>query len=83
VECQYLPRQPRTIRSRSADTVALKRAIFFLSGRAAGCTPGGARGVAASWLDVGRNSGPEKGDLLSVQPSSGLYTVRSAAVIGE
>jgi hypothetical protein len=50
VGCRYLPRQPRTIRSRSAETVALKRAIFFLSGQAAGCTPGGARCVAASWL---------------------------------
>jgi hypothetical protein len=27
VECRYLPRQPRTIRSRSAETLALKRAV--------------------------------------------------------
>jgi hypothetical protein len=34
VGCRYLPRQPRTIRSRSAETVALKRAFFFWYSRA-------------------------------------------------
>jgi hypothetical protein len=34
----------------AVELLALKRAIFFLSGQAVGCTLGRARGVAASWL---------------------------------
>jgi hypothetical protein len=57
---------------RNCDPEKGNRAFFFLSGRAAGCTLGGARCVAASWLAVGRNSGTEKGVLLLVQPSRSL-----------